>query len=131
MFTQISIPSHYSRQPNPERIYNKQYQKHIPSGFCTTSSVLTIHSILNNQLLLEKVFNDDDFAQIFIDTLGKNIKEIYKKCKFPEGMIMTMHDKLVYDKSTLCHICYEELDKDKVRHHCHLCGKFRGAAHEV
>ena len=45
---------------------------------------------------------------------------------FPKGMIMTLHDKLVYDNSTLCHIC-----KDKVRDHCHLSGKCRGAAHEV
>ena len=44
-------------------------------------------------------------------------------------MIMTMHDKLVYDNSLLCHICNEELGKDKVRDHCHLSGKFRGAAH--
>ena len=42
-----------------------------------------------------------------------------------------MHDKLVYDNSTLCHICNEELDEDRVRDHCHLSGKFRGAAHEV
>ena len=46
-------------------------------------------------------------------------------------MIMTMHDKLVYDNSTLCHFCNEEFDKDSVRDHCHLSGKFRGAAHEV
>ena len=46
-------------------------------------------------------------------------------------MIMTMHDKLVYDIFTLCHICNEELGKDRVRDHCHLSGKFRGAAHEV
>ena len=44
---------------------------------------------------------------------------------------MTMHHKLVYDNFTLCHICNEELGKDKVRDHCHLSGKFRGAAHEV
>ena len=42
-----------------------------------------------------------------------------------------MHDKLVYDNSTLCHICNEELGKDTVRDHRHLSGKFRGAAHEV
>ena len=46
-------------------------------------------------------------------------------------MKMTMHDKLVYDKSTLCHICNEELGKDKVRDHCHLSSKFRGATHET
>ena len=50
---------------------------------------------------------DDDVAQIFIDTLEKNIKDIYKKFKFPKIMIMTMYDKLVYDNSTLCHICNE------------------------
>ena len=42
-----------------------------------------------------------------------------------------MHDKTAYDNSTLCHICNEELGKDRVRDHCHLSGKFRGAAHEV
>ena len=35
------------------------------------------------------------------------------------------------DNSTLCHTCNEELGKDRVRDHCHLSGKFRGAAHEV
>ena len=42
-----------------------------------------------------------------------------------------MHDKLCYDNSPLCHICYEKLGKDRVRDHCHLTGKFKGAAHEV
>ena len=42
-----------------------------------------------------------------------------------------MHDKLVYDNSTLCHICNEELGEDEVRDHCRLSGKFRDAAHEI
>ena len=46
-------------------------------------------------------------------------------------MVMTMHNKLVYDNYTLCHICNEELSEDRVHDHCHLSGKFRGAAHEV
>ena len=75
----------------------------------------TLHS--QTPVTFIKEFNDDDVAQIFIDTLEKNIKEIYKKFKFPKSMIMTMHDKLVYDNSTLCNICNEELGKDKVRDH--------------
>ena len=67
----------------------------------------------------------------FIDTLEKNIKEIYKKFKFPKSMIMTIHDKLVQDNSTLYHISNEELGEHKVRDHCHLSGKFKGAAHEA
>ena len=78
-----------------------------------------------------KEFNDEHVSQIFIDTLEKNIKDIYKKFKFPKSMIMTMHDKLVYDYSTLCHICNEELGEDRVRDHCHLSGKFSGDAHEI
>ena len=78
-----------------------------------------------------KEFNDDDVAQIFIDTLEKNIKDIYKKIKFPKRMIMTMHDKTAYDNFTLFDICNEELGKDRVRDHCHLSGKFRGATHEI
>ena len=42
-----------------------------------------------------------------------------------------MHDKLVYDNSTLCHICNEDLGEDRVCDHCHLSGKFRGAVHEI
>ena len=30
-----------------------------------------------------------------------------------------------------CHICNDELCKDRVRDHCHLSSKFRGAAHEI
>ena len=44
---------------------------------------------------------------------------------------MTRHDKMAYDNSTNCHICNEELGEDRVRDHCHLSGKFEGAAHEV
>ena len=44
---------------------------------------------------------------------------------------MTKQDKLVYDNSTLYHICNAELGEDRIRDHCHLSGKFRGATHEV
>ena len=44
---------------------------------------------------------------------------------------MTMYDKLVYDNSTLCHICNVEFGNDRVRDHCHMSGKFRGSAHEI
>ena len=30
-------------------------------------------------------------------------------------MLMTMQDKLIYNNSTLCHICNEELGEDRVR----------------
>ena len=116
-------------QPNPDKSYTEQYQKHIHSGFCY--HIKCFDDVLYSQepVTFVKEFNDDDFAQICIVILEKIIKDIYKKFKFPKSM--TMRDKLVYDNSTLCHICNEELGEDRVRDHCHLSGKFRGAAHEV
>ena len=42
---------------------------------------------------------------------------------------MTIQDKLIYNNSTLSHICKKELGED--RDHYHLSGKFIGAPHEV
>ena len=66
-----------------------------------------------------------------MDTLEKNMNDIYKKFKFLKYITMTMEDKLLHDNSNLCHICNEELVEDSARHHCDLSGKLRGAAHEV
>ena len=111
-------------QPNPDNSYTKQYQKRIPSRFCYHIKCFDDTLYSQQPFTFVKELTDDDVAQIFIDTLEENIKEIYKKFKFPKSMIVTMQDKLVYDNSTLCHICNEELGKDCVRDHCHLSGKF-------
>ena len=118
-------------QTNPEKSYTNQYQKHIPSGLCY--HIKCFDDTLSSQqpVTYVKEFYDDDVAQIFIDTLEKNIKEIYKKLKFPKSMTMAMQDKMSYVNSTLYHICNEKLGEDRVRDHCHLSGKFSGAAHEI
>ena len=107
------------------RIYEQQFDGSVYSK-CFDDTLYSQQSVT-----FVNEFNDDDVAQIFIDILEKNIKEIYKKSKFPKSTLMTMHDKLVYDNSTLCHICNEDLGEDKVRDHCHLSGKFIGAADEI
>ena len=42
---------------------------------------------------------------------------------------MTNEDEEIYNNSHICWICKQELNMDKVRDHCHVTGKFRGAAH--
>ena len=37
--------------------------------------------------------------------------------------------KMVINNAKACNICEENLGNDKVREHCHLTGKYRGAAH--
>ena len=42
---------------------------------------------------------------------------------------MTSEDEEIYNNSQICLICKEELNTDKVRDHCHVTGKFRGAVY--
>ena len=79
-------------QPNPDKTYTKRYQKHTPSGFSYHIKCFDDKLYSQEPAIFVKELNDEDDAQIFIDTLEKNIKEIYKKFKFPKSMIMTMHD---------------------------------------
>ena len=66
-------------QPNPEKSYTNQYQKHISSGFYY--HIKCFDDTINSQepVTFVKEFIDDDVAQIFMGTLKKNIKDIYKK----------------------------------------------------
>ena len=62
--------------------------------------------------------------------LEEDVKDIYNRFfKSPKKMIFTQKEKEIYEKSTFCHICGGEIEEDRVRDHCHLTGKFRGAAH--
>ena len=44
---------------------------------------------------------------------------------------MTEEEKNLFQESSNCWICKKLIDDDdgKVRDHCHVIGKFRGAAH--
>ena len=50
---------------------------------------------------------------------------------FNENFIMTEEEEEFFQKSNICWICKKFIsnDEDKVRDHCHVTGKFRGAAH--
>ena len=67
--------------------------------------------------------------QKFVEWLGKDIKIIAnipaKKMIFGEKE----KKKKQYEKETECWICKEDLNDDKVRDHCHVTGRYRGAAH--
>ena len=53
------------------------------------------------------------------------------KKHFNKNLIMSEEEKHLYQQSTSCWICKQLIDNDeeKVRGHCHVNGKFRGAAH--
>ncbi|XP_065641176.1 uncharacterized protein LOC136073505 [Hydra vulgaris] len=117
-------------EPNSNSSYTKQYQKHTPSSFCYYIKCFD-ESVYQSKLVTFTASNEDeDVAQRFIDMLEEDVKKIYNDhLKFPKKMIFTIKDKKKFDDAKICHICENELGKDRVRDHCHITGKYRGAAH--
>ena len=125
-------------QPKDTKSFTNRYQKHRPSGFsylikCFDDNILAPHLV---QYTAESI--NDNVPQLFIESLEEDIKEIYNRFKIPKKMVMSPKDKIDYKKATICHICESGIPKEgddprfkKVRDHCHLTGKFRGAAHSM
>ena len=69
----------------------------------------------------------------------KAIFKEYKFCKkvinkhFNKDLVMSEKEEHLFEQSSSCWICNKLIDNDeeKVRDHCHLTGKFRGAAHKT
>ena len=49
----------------------------------------------------------------------------------PKAMRMTREDWRTYKIATACHGCEKPLEGESVRDHCHITGKYRGAAHQA
>ena len=51
---------------------------------------------------------------------------------FNKNLVMTEEEENLFQKSNNCWICKKLIDndEDKVRDHCHITGKSRGAAHK-
>ena len=126
-------------QPNPNKSYTNKYQKHTPISFtlfakCYNDSILPPH--IPRMVTYTAKSKDDDVGQIFVDKIEEMTKQIYKvfnerqeRFKNVADMIYTNEDKKNFKAATVCHICKKDLATDKVRDHCHITGKFRGAAH--
>ena len=69
-------------QPNSDKSYTNQYQKHIPSWFCYHIKCFDDTLYSQEAITFVTKYDDDDVAHIFIVTLDMNIKEIYNNINF-------------------------------------------------
>ncbi|HBK82129.1 MAG TPA: hypothetical protein DDZ41_00790, partial [Flavobacterium sp.] len=67
----------------------------------------------------------------FVNTLRDDMMYIYDNYLSVIAPMQTLSkdDEIVFSSSDKCSICKEYLGSYRVRDHCHLSGKFRGAAH--
>ena len=79
------------------------------------------------------IYRGENPAHEFITAIFKEYKYCWKiKNKhFNKNLIMTAEEEHLFQKIKSCWICKKLIDnaEEKVRDHCHISGKFRGAAH--
>ena len=115
--------------PNNDKSYTNKYQKHSPCSFsyyikCFNDELFPAQ--LRHYTSREK---GENVGKIFVENLEKDIKKIYQRFRFKKNMRITQDQHKDFQEATVCYICENPLNNDKVRDHCHLTGKYRGAAH--
>ena len=51
------------------------------------------------------------------------------KKHFNKNLIMSSEEEEEFEKSEICWVCGKLIEDNRVRDHCHITGKYRGAAH--
>ena len=113
---------------NYEGSYPKKYQDHIPCGF--VYKLVCVDDKFTKPIV---VLRCENAAYKFIEAILK----VYQYCKkvmkkhFNKNLIMSEEDQEQFQSSNTCWICEKLIDGDdeKVRDHCHIIAKIRGAAY--
>ena len=64
-----------------------------------------------------------------MESLESDFKNVYEILTTEIPIKMTDDDEAAYQQAKTCYACILELKEDRVQDHCHLTGKYRGAAH--
>ena len=110
---------------NPNLSSTTKINQHVPSDYfiftnCSFDKSLNKLSHYRGEDCMRRFCKDlRDYATRIVDCKRKFITPLTKEKKDS------------YYKENTCHICMKDLDSDKVKHHCHFTGKYRGAAHNM
>ena len=108
--------------------YTAKYQDYIPCSFAY--KLVCGYDKYSKDLAL---YRGKNAVYKFIQSIFKEYsycRSVIKK-HFDENLVMTAEEKKEFEKSNICWICDRLIknDNNKVRDHCHITGKYRGAAH--
>lgn len=74
-------------------------------------------------------YRGPDCDKRFVDSIIKDVRKIFEIVSTTAPMIFTNENQTDFNNASRCHICENFVFSDKVRDHCHLTGRYRGAAH--
>ena len=107
--------------------YTAKYQDHIPCSF--VYKLVCVDDKYSKDVLL---FRGKNAVFKFIQSIFK----VYSYCRgvmkkhFNKNLVMSVDEEEKFERSNICWICGRLTEnEDKVRDHCYITGKYRGAAH--
>ena len=108
--------------------YSKKYHDHVPCSYAY--KIVCIGDKFSKPIV---IYRGENAAYEFIKAILKEYKYCKKIMKkhFNKNLIMNEEEEYLFQQSNSCCICGKLIDNDneKVRDHCHVTGKFRGATH--
>ncbi len=130
-----------TEEKNPTQSYTTQYQSHVPSGFCYVIKCMDETAYSTKTVLKTASHEGEDMGKLFVETLSEDLKPIYEILKNPKPMIISEFEKDQHKNTKSCYACGDEFgtlrtnernEKEekviKYADHCHITGKYRGAA---
>src|SRR5437868_6150443 len=107
--------------------YTVKRNKHLPCG------VAWVLVGMDGQAMERENYRGQDVVSKFFEKMFELEQWVLDSFASPAPMDdLTWKEQLEFDHATRCHICEKSLSsKDiRVRDHCHVTGKYRGAAHQ-
>ncbi|XP_055308704.1 uncharacterized protein LOC129572714 [Sitodiplosis mosellana] len=116
--------------PDGGKMPKGTFQKHIAN-----SIGYYFHSRFDQNLSHYKSFSGPDCIDQFIESLLFLMENVvWPRIHVIKPMSLNEEEECDFQNADLCHICKKDFNFkwgkwDKVRDHCHLTGKYRGASH--
>jgi hypothetical protein len=107
----------------PDDSWTRQLAKQTPCGYC----YVVVRS--DGEAAPPVLYRGEDAVEHFMASLQRELETINDVFSNPKEMAMTQEDRKSFLKAVDCHVCGEPLGRDRVRDHCHITGRYRGAAH--
>ena len=119
-------------QPSDGQSYTSTYQSHKACSY----GYKLVCRYDNRYSKPVEIYRGEDCIEKFIMKMLSEVKDCQRivREQFQKPLVMTDKNERDYQNSTKCHICKikfneQKPSKQKVRDHCHITGKYRGAAH--
>ena len=108
--------------PDGSHSFTNKTAKHMASGF--TYKVVSLEGAAPSV-----TYRGPNVPETFVQYMAAEWEKINALVENPKPLHLTPEEETNFWLVIDCHICGKQLDEDRVRDHCHLTGRYRGAAH--